>query len=359
MNPSVYILSQPVQTGKTSALMQWIRTQESAAGILTPDVNGKRMLYDIASGSYSEFESDEKEALEIGKFRFSKTAFAKAQQLLLQAATRSPAWLIVDEVGKLELMKNSGLEPAISQLTAMYSQGKNNSRLLLVIRESLLKDAISHYQLGHAVIVHASFFSKPLTGLVMCGGKSTRMGTDKALMNYHGEPQFIYMYRMLKTFMGGVFISCNKDQVEMMNAGYPFIPDSEKYSNAGPMTGLLSAFHQFPDQPFMVMGCDYPMIDDDIIVALMKARDDQYDAVCYHDDTTGFDEPLVAIYESSCHPLLETFYKNGQTSLQQFLKAINTRRIQATDSMKTKSIDTMPASEGLNKFLQDRGGKTL
>ena len=64
-----------------------------------------------------------------------------------------PAWLLIDEVGKLETEQGEGLEPAVLQTIATYRQQKDN-RLLLVIRDTLLEQALRKYDLYGCNIIN-------------------------------------------------------------------------------------------------------------------------------------------------------------------------------------------------------------
>jgi molybdopterin-guanine dinucleotide biosynthesis protein A len=74
--------------------------------------------------------------------------------------------------------------------------------------------------------------------------------------------------------------------------------------------------------------------------SLIEARDADTDVVCYHNPESGFDEPLLAVYEKQCASLLLNFYQNGHTSLQQFLKNVRTKRIVSMDTKRIKSFDS-------------------
>lgn len=158
MNSNIFVFSRPVRSGKTTQLQQWLQTGIDAAGILTPDVEGRRMIYDIRNKSFHTFEVDETyggEKITIGKFLFAKTAFALAQDIIRKAVAITPAWLLIDEVGKLETEQGEGLEPAVLQTIAAYRQQKNN-RLLLVIRDTLLEQALRKYALYGCNIINQS-----------------------------------------------------------------------------------------------------------------------------------------------------------------------------------------------------------
>jgi nucleoside-triphosphatase THEP1 len=159
----IYILTQAVNSGKTTTLQQWLRNKNiKAGGILTPDKDGKRHIYDIAEDKYYGFEVDgsypEEHTLEIGKYRFSKEGFEIAQQILLRSLKQDTEWLIIDEVGKLELEERTGLEPAVSQVIKAYSNGQTKGSLLLVIRNYLLDEAVAAYGLNTDMILNQSFF---------------------------------------------------------------------------------------------------------------------------------------------------------------------------------------------------------
>lgn len=146
--PSVYLFSAPIRSGKTSALMHWASGREGVAGILCPDVDGRRMLYDITTGAYHALEAPEAQpglTTSVGRFHFWNEGFRQAREILMRGAQTRAGWLIIDEVGKLEL-QGEGLAPAVSTLLNYYRQ-PGRGRLLLVVRDSLLDAARQYYQL--------------------------------------------------------------------------------------------------------------------------------------------------------------------------------------------------------------------
>ena len=91
-------------------------------------------------------------------------------------------------------------------------------------------------------VLKNTFPGKGIYGLVICGGKSSRMGMDKSMLNYHGKPQCYHMYEMLSLVCEKVFISCNEEQANKIIDGYQALIDLPCYSNTGPIAGLLTAF---------------------------------------------------------------------------------------------------------------------
>ena len=85
-------------------------------------------------------------SFDICKFNFAAPAFASARQLLLEDSRQDFDWVIVDEIGKLEL-KGEGLEPAAAEVIEYYKTGRAKGRLLLVVRDELVEQAVKHYGL--------------------------------------------------------------------------------------------------------------------------------------------------------------------------------------------------------------------
>lgn len=180
-----------------------------------------------------------------------------------------------------------------------------------------------------------------LIGLVVCGGQSSRMGADKSLLEYYNMPQRYYLYNMLEPLCDQVFLSCNPNQVSEISEFYDFVVDKSDYDNIGPMAALFSAYLKYPDASFLVVGCDYPFIDEKALKKLIECRSEGTEAVCYFNSQTNFEEPLLAIYENSCLPKMLQNFEEGNYSLRHFLKAIITKNIIPESLENLKSVDTM------------------
>ena len=141
----IHILSAPIQTGKTTSLQKFCAQQTNCAGILTPVLNGKRFFYSISSKESRAMEADENELnyLEVGKYKFSKSAFEWAIEQIKEAARRETDWLILDEIGPLEL-KGKGFAEVLNYLLRANLKVKN---LLLVVRSSALAEVYSTFEI--------------------------------------------------------------------------------------------------------------------------------------------------------------------------------------------------------------------
>lgn len=177
-----------------------------------------------------------------------------------------------------------------------------------------------------------------LNGLVLCGGESLRMGQPKALLEYHNQPQFLYVAGLLQHFCQQVFISVNMAVGDFHD--YTIIADAEKYKNAGPISGVLSTIEQYPETSLLVAACDYPYLQQSDLSQLFREPSDHYDAVCFMHPESQLAEPLIAIYHQSCFKKMKDWFIDGGQSLRKFLEQINTRFISPGNPLFLKSHDT-------------------
>ena len=188
-----------------------------------------------------------------------------------------------------------------------------------------------------------------INGLILAGGKSTRMGFDKALLNYHGIAQQYYLYIMLEKLCSQVFISCNKNQSKDISKDFNKIIDNDTFGDIGPMAGLISYANLYNDSPVLLVACDYPYIKLVDLKYLLKNRKQEFDVICFYNCESGFDEPLIALYETSAIIKLKNYYKNGNLSLRHFLSTVNTNTIKPLSNNACLSVDTLEMATKLFK----------
>ncbi|MDF4222966.1 NTP transferase domain-containing protein [Maribacter sp. M208] len=132
-------------------------------------------------------------------------------------------------------------------------------------------------------------------GLVLSGGKSTRMGEDKGLITYHKLPQREHLYHLLNEVCDKTFLSIRKDQKSEISNSFDAIIDNDEFR--GPYNGLLSAHKEHPDAAWLVLACDLPLMDKKALEELIEARNPDKIASAFADADDPLPEPLCAIWE--------------------------------------------------------------
>lgn len=186
-------------------------------------------------------------------------------------------------------------------------------------------------------------------GLVVCGGKSSRMGRDKSMLQYYDKPQRYHVYDMLLPFCEKVFISCNTEQADTMEDGYELIKDDAAFNDTGPMAALLSAFTRFPGKHLLVIACDYPFLTAGELQQFATHCNNA--PVSFYNDEENIYEPLLAWYPKSSFEKLKEMHKSGQFSLQHFLKDSHAIKYYPTDKNSITSVDTQAEfSKAVNRL---------
>ncbi|MEH6778814.1 molybdenum cofactor guanylyltransferase [Maribacter arcticus] len=148
-----------------------------------------------------------------------------------------------------------------------------------------------------------------LYGLVLSGGKSTRMGTDKGLIEYHGVPQREYLYNLLSQVCENTFISLREEQEDELPAAIKTIVDLNEFK--GPYNGLLSAHKKYPEVAWLVLACDLPLMDLDALKELISQRDSEKESTAFALKENPLPEPLCAIWEPHALQQSITYLESG------------------------------------------------
>lgn len=155
-----------------------------------------------------------------------------------------------------------------------------------------------------------------LHGLILTGGRSTRMGHDKSLVEFHGKPQREFLFELLTAFCEKVFTSCKNDQQVPPHLN----PLRDQLNIESPLNGILSAMMNNSNVAWLVVAADMPMINKDVLQFLSDHRDPSKVATCFTDSEGTEPEPLLSIWEPRCYEALKIFFEEGKISPRSFLK---------------------------------------
>jgi len=149
----------------------------------------------------------------------------------------------------------------------------------------------------------------PLNGLVLAGGKSTRMGSDKGLLEYHGLPQRDFLFKQMKQVLGKKSEVYLSTRAEQKITDTPVITD--KFVGLGPFGAICSAFMHNPNMAYLVVATDLPFVNKDILELLISKRNPKKIATAIKGKGNPFMEPLVTIWEPKAYPILLSYLAQG------------------------------------------------
>lgn len=179
----------------------------------------------------------------------------------------------------------------------------------------------------------------PVWGLVLAGGESRRMGSDKALLKRGGHTQLSRSVELLERHVERTFVSARAEQAdEPERSRFPQIVD--RYSGIGPVAGILSALQEKQNVSWLVLACDLPNVDDATIDFLLRHRSPDYPFTAFRSSYDELPEPLCAIYRPESRVIIEDFVQNGIICPRKMLIRSDTHLLQQPDPSALDNVNT-------------------
>jgi molybdenum cofactor guanylyltransferase len=153
-----------------------------------------------------------------------------------------------------------------------------------------------------------------ITGIVLAGGKSSRMGQDKGLMLLQGKAMVLHVIEQLQPQVAEVLLVANAPAYQQF--GFRVVPDL--VAEAGPMGGIYTGLTASASEYTIVLSCDMPFISAEAVRYLIEHAREDVD-ICVA-SLQGQMQPLFGLYRKSCLPLLEKSLSRGEYKLQTLIR---------------------------------------
>ena len=164
-----------------------------------------------------------------------------------------------------------------------------------------------------------------ITGLILAGGRATRMGgVDKGLQPLNGEAMVSHVLRRLQPQVGVMLINANRNQEAYRKFGTPVLPDVVT-GYAGPLAGLHAGLAQSQTPWLVTAPCDSPLLPEDLVMRLATAlqRDDSDVAVATTGDASARQRhPVFMLVKTSLLPQLSTWLDAGGRKVDDWLRSL-------------------------------------
>lgn len=178
-----------------------------------------------------------------------------------------------------------------------------------------------------------------MKGLVMCGGQSIRMGTDKGLLKLHANTWAQTALEKLATLGLDVVLSVNEQQIQDYASIFPadrLIVDNKQLNIKGPLCGVLSAHILHPQEDLFILACDMPLMEPALLKELIQYQTSiNASAIVFINE--GEPEPLCGIYTSQGLAGILQMLRDGKLtkhSMKFMLDHLDTKLIPVPDNMK-------------------------
>ncbi|MCX8044160.1 MAG: molybdenum cofactor guanylyltransferase [Desulfobacterota bacterium] len=190
--------------------------------------------------------------------------------------------------------------------------------------------------------IESRYLKPHLSAAVLAGGKSHRLGTNKALLAINGTTLIGHVLHTARQFTETVRIIAN-DSEAYQQFNVPVIGDI--MPGGGPLSGIHAALTISPTEYVLVLSCDMPLLDPSHIKPLISAYPG-YDITLYKHQNF---EPLCAIYRRTCIGALEELIAHGEYRIIDLFPTLNVKVIRTDEPTPFTNINTWADYQRLNK----------
>lgn len=179
-----------------------------------------------------------------------------------------------------------------------------------------------------------------MLGVILCGGQSSRMGSDKGLLKLEANTWAQTAIDKISALQIPVKISVNNRQYAQyanVFAVADLVPDSTMLSLSGPLLGVLSTHTAHPHEDLFILACDMPLMDAILLHQLYEAYQQHTEAEAYVFTNDGEPEPLCGIYKAGGLARILALLMNGQLarhSMKYMLDHLMVHRIPLKEDQK-------------------------
>jgi molybdopterin-guanine dinucleotide biosynthesis protein A len=168
-----------------------------------------------------------------------------------------------------------------------------------------------------------------ITGIILAGGKSSRMGKDKGTCSFKNKPLVEYAIEALKPFCGELLLSANN--IESYNK-YTIEVVPDEISSIGPLGGMFTCLKKSKTRHNIILSCDTPFITMDLIKYIIENIDSKNKIIApLH--RQNFIEPLCAYYSKDLIPVFEEFIENKNYKLLKILNSVELKTLRIDSSL--------------------------
>ena len=166
-----------------------------------------------------------------------------------------------------------------------------------------------------------------IAGVLLAGGKSTRMGTDKALLQLHGRPLISYSADTLRQVFKTVILAANS------SGRYDFlrlqsVPDM--YTDCGPLGGIHAALTYLPMEKIFVLACDTPYVPSDLVRYLISQETNASLVVPSIENRL---HPLCGIYSQGCLAAITRQLESGRYRVHDLFDLLPNKAVPITPDL--------------------------
>lgn len=171
------------------------------------------------------------------------------------------------------------------------------------------------------------------SAIILAGGKSSRMGRDKALIEIFGEPLVARVARVISPLFESLIVVANGD-LEAVLPDAAIVKDI--FPEKGPLGGIHAGLTASRSEENFVVACDMPFVSPAVIQTIRTLRGSS--DVCLPETEKGL-EPLCAVYSKSCLPQIERALRSNRRRVTAFFSEVDVRIVKREELEGLDGVD--------------------
>lgn len=193
--------------------------------------------------------------------------------------------------------------------------------------------------------------------IILCGGKSKRMGKDKGSLVLEGRPMLLHVLDTASSIADEIILVLRDDEQEerykkIIDGNYDSIDIiKDKMTDKGPLVGILTGLSAIKSDYAQVLPCDSPFVSEDFLLKMFKiAGEDDFEALVPVGDDDKI-EPLHSIYKKDVKDAISILLNEEKRDIQSLIKQINTIYVDIRELDPTKkSFKNINTIEDFKKY---------
>ncbi len=194
--------------------------------------------------------------------------------------------------------------------------------------------------------------TKDITGLILAGGRGSRMGgVDKGLQNHGGVPLAMHALMRLAPQVGEIMINANRNLGAYESMGVPVWPDTLS-DYAGPLAGFLTGLERCETPYLVTVPCDSPLFPADLVARLAQAlveRDAEVAMAATVEDGALQVQPVFCLMKSEVLESLVKFTQSGQRKIDKWTASLRCVEVAFDDAQAFINANTADELKALQQ----------
>lgn len=184
-----------------------------------------------------------------------------------------------------------------------------------------------------------------INAFILCGGKSSRMGTDKGFVHFKNRSFTDWCLEAVSQITREIHLVTGEKKYAQF--GYPLLEDI--YKEKGPVGGIYTALENSATHWNLILSCDLPGITGSLLTNLVTRKPENVSVAFLSNEKNDY--PLVGMYHKDCKKVFSEAIQENELKLMKIIKKMDYARIevQASENNNLNNINTPQELDNLNK----------